>query len=150
MQKANLLLDEQRKTAEMDYTEIFDFIRKLDEVRFVMNKQMGPGGPMAPDSRKRFMAENLDEHDKLLQDQGFRSYDQNQPMLDVVSNNPSKAYFGNAGIAGDRSSLNMNSRGSMRGGVSQRLVNPHQQQNQQQSADNEDDFWYQGNDGRNF
>lgn len=66
----------------MDYTEIFEMMRKLDEARYIMNKQMGPGGPMAPESRKKFLSDTLEEHDKLLQEQGYRPSEQNQPMLD--------------------------------------------------------------------
>jgi hypothetical protein len=79
------VLDEKRKHAEEDYTEIFEMFRKLDEVRFTMNKQMGPGGPMAPESRKKFLdteTNNLDDHDALLENQGYKPYEQNQPMLD--------------------------------------------------------------------
>lgn len=72
LQKANLLLTEQKEKAEGDFSEVYDMFRKLDECRWVMNKQMGPGGPMAPNQRSKFLAKNLPEHDHMLQSQGHQ------------------------------------------------------------------------------
>ena len=58
-----MVLEEQKNYAETGYEDIYDVVRKLDEVRFAMNKQMGPGGPMAPENRKKFLHHSLPDHD---------------------------------------------------------------------------------------
>lgn len=55
---------------------------------------------MAPVQRDKFLANSLPEHDKLLNSQGYKANEKYQPGVDSLTNNPSKAYFNNAGIAG--------------------------------------------------
>lgn len=62
---------------------------------------MGPNGPMTNYQREKYLAGNLKEHDEMLKSPGYQANQANAPSgLDVLNNNPSKAYFNNAGIAG--------------------------------------------------
>ena len=48
------------------YEEIKEVLLKIDEVRFVANKLMGPQGILALNERKIYLNENLAEHDQLV------------------------------------------------------------------------------------
>ena len=50
--------------------EIQAVITKVDETRFVMNKLMGPNGAMHQDERMKYLQNNLNEHDKLVESIG--------------------------------------------------------------------------------
>jgi len=53
-----------------DYKDMSEAITKLDEARYVMNKLMGPDGALSQGQRQRFLAQNLEQHDKLLASMG--------------------------------------------------------------------------------
>ena len=48
--------------------------------------------------REKYLNSNLPEHDKLLASMGGAGTQ--PPKLEALNNNPSKAYFNNAGIGG--------------------------------------------------
>ena len=54
------------------YEEMKNAVLKLDESRFLMNKLMGPDGALTQNERRKYLASNLPEHDKLLSNIGGR------------------------------------------------------------------------------
>ena len=169
--KANIDATQRMETAFKGHDEIKGAFLKLDEARFVLNRIMGPQGTMAENERKMYLNNNLDEHDKLVRN----SKDANNQLTASVNinpihsvqgaallnNNPSKAYFGQAGIAGNNGTLQQSlSRGQAGRGLGSQsnLASPAQnpakatgapqsfQADQRPYPDNQaddDDFWYQ-------
>lgn len=94
------------ETAVKQYEEMKSAFMKLDDARYSLNKVMGPGGSMTENERKLYLRPDIAEHDKLLQAnralpvstgptiQPPRNYGQQ------LQNNPSRAYFNQAGIGG--------------------------------------------------
>ena len=100
------------ETAFKDHHDIKGAFMKLDEARFMMNKIMGPNGTLADNERKLYLGENMAEHDQLVirdsknvNNQLTASQNINPIHSlqgnNILNNNPSKAYFGQAGIAGN-------------------------------------------------
>lgn len=103
-------------TAFKNHDDIKGAFLKLDEARFVLNRIMGPQGTLAENERKMYLNSNIDEHDKLV---ARNSKELGNPLTAsaninpihsvqgtaLLNNNPSKAYFGQAGIAGNNTAL---------------------------------------------
>lgn len=155
--KANIYATQKREAAFKNHDEIKGAFLKLDEARFVLNRIMGPQGTMAENERKMYLNSNLDEHDKLVRN----SKDANNQLTASVNinpihsvqgaallnNNPSKAYFGQAGIAGNNGTLQQSlSLGQAQNPAKATGAPQSFQADQRPYPDNQgddDDFWYQ-------
>ena len=100
-----------------------------------MNKLMGPDGALSQPQRSSYLANNLPEHDKLLNQIGNVKPGQFEQSVaggvKALNNVPSRQYFNNAGIAGSQASIN---------------ASPYQAKNDGgmiEDAHDEDEFWYQ-------
>lgn len=98
------------EAAIKNHEEVKAAFLKLDEARFVLNRIMGPGGTMAENERKMYLGSNLAEHDRLVRNSKDRGNNQLTASANInpihsvqgpTALNPSKAYFGQAGIAGN-------------------------------------------------
>ena len=106
LQSNNIQLSEQTDKAMKEYTEIRDAFRKLDEGRHVLNRLMGPNGIMSNDQRANYFGVDVTKsRDGLLasidgsvqKSANFSQNTRNGPPQ-LLRNNPSKSYFGAAGI----------------------------------------------------
>lgn len=117
LSKTNIDTTQKMEAAFKDHDEIKSAFMKLDEARSFLNKIMGPNGTMAEGERKMYLGPNITEHDQLVarNSKNFNNQlaaSQNTNPIHsvqgnaILNNNPSsKAYFGQAGIAGNQSNL---------------------------------------------
>jgi chromosome segregation ATPase len=108
--KANIEATQKMDAAFKNHDDVKAAFLKLDEARFVLNRIMGPGGTMAENERKMYLSSNLAEHDRLVRNSKDRGNNQLTASANInpihsvqgaAALNPSKAYFGQAGIAGN-------------------------------------------------
>ena len=72
--KANVDASGQLEAALKQYEELKAAFLKIDDVRYSLNKIMGPGGSMSEAERKIYLNnQNLADHDKMLEYAGARS-----------------------------------------------------------------------------
>lgn len=136
LSKANIDATQKMETAFRNHDDVKAAFLKLDEARFVLNKIMGPQGTMAENERKMYLTNNLEEHDQLVR----RSKGANNPLTAsaninpihsvqgaaLLNNNPSKAYFGQAGIAGNNGALQQSLNMGRARGSQSNLASPAQ------------------------
>jgi hypothetical protein len=110
---SNIELKESAEKAEKESEEIKRAFKQIDEARFTLNKIMGPNGVYPQDQRLMLLNENLTEHDELLGQQLVpitKSGTFGGSQMKMLQNNPSRAYFNSAGIAGNSQNVNQYSK----------------------------------------
>ena len=155
--KANIEATQKMETAFKNHDDVKTAFLKLDEARFVLNRIMGPQGTMAENERKMYLNSNLEDHDKLVARSSKEVNNQLTASANInpihsvqgaalLNNNPSKAYFGQAGIAGNNAGLQQSlSVGRGRGSQSN-LASPAKAGAQNFQADQQPPYDAQGDD----
>ena len=136
--EANIGKSGAMEAAVKQYDEMKAAFVKLDEARYSLNKVMGPGGSMTETERKLYLS-NLPDADKYVgaANHGTRALPASSlppmggqrsslQMGGGLQNNPSRAYFNQAGIGGSS--------------LASAQYNPPMDEQRQ----DDDDFWYQG------